>query len=297
MIGARAVSVHQKELNKEPRRGLSTLDPGAKLAPPSQRPTSMNSAVLLDPARLDRPDTDIRLAAVPVSDRSRPAAGRGAQRPGARFPALHECRLLPLRRQRLRPFGQCPGAAAWARAAFASAVGQRLGIPNLGQFPTLVTLCRSAQQAPRHHPHGQQVQGGDGLALSQPQWPDTSDGCLRFLGSIDDIDSVLAPELKPLYGEFAVFKRCDNSFHGHLPYEGERRVIQVAWLTSEEEKLRKTKRGKFARGFKKIFGSSGPQTRRRSRPQRFASRLKQARSAASSQLHAATWPSQIRACC
>jgi hypothetical protein len=52
-----------------------------------------------------------------------------------------------------------------------------------------------------------------------------------------------------------VFKRAENSFHGHLPYEGERRVIQVAWLTSEEEKLRKTKRGKFSRVFKKIFGS------------------------------------------
>jgi len=28
----------------------------------------------------------------------------------------------------------------------------------------------------------------------------------------------------------------------------------VAWLTSEEEKLRKTKRGKFSRLFKKLFG-------------------------------------------
>jgi hypothetical protein len=74
------------------------------------------------------------------------------------------------------------------------------------------------------------------------------------LNRIDNIDDMAAPELKPLYGEFAVFKRCDNSFHGHLPYEGERRVIQVAWLTSEEEKLRKTKRGKFSRAFKKIFG-------------------------------------------
>ena len=67
-------------------------------------------------------------------------------------------------------------------------------------------------------------------------------------------DDVVVPELKPLFGEFAVFKRCENSFHGHLPYEGERRVIQVAWLTSEEEKLRKTKRGKFSRAFKKLFG-------------------------------------------
>jgi len=52
-----------------------------------------------------------------------------------------------------------------------------------------------------------------------------------------------------------VFKRCDNSFHGHLPYAGERRVIQVAWLTSEAEKQRKTKRGRFSRTFKKIFGA------------------------------------------
>jgi hypothetical protein len=71
---------------------------------------------------------------------------------------------------------------------------------------------------------------------------------------MDDIDAMVMPELIPLYGEFAVFKRCDNSFHGHLPYEGERRVIQVAWLTSEEEKLRKTRRGKFSRAFKKVFG-------------------------------------------
>jgi hypothetical protein len=92
------------------------------------------------------------------------------------------------------------------------------------------------------------------LLYLNTQWPDTSDGCLRFLNRIDNIDDLAAPELKPLYGEFAVFKRCDNSFHGHLPYEGERRVIQVAWLTSEEEKLRKTKRGKFSRAFKKLFG-------------------------------------------
>ena len=65
----------------------------------------------------------------------------------------------------------------------------------------------------------------------------------------------IAPEVKPLYGNFVVFKRADNSFHGHLPFEGERRVIQVAWLTSENEKLRKTKRGKLSRLFKKLFGS------------------------------------------
>ena len=53
----------------------------------------------------------------------------------------------------------------------------------------------------------------------------------------------------------AAFRRSEASFHGHLPFEGERRVIQIAWLTSEDEKLRKTKRGKLSRLFKKLFGA------------------------------------------
>jgi hypothetical protein len=61
--------------------------------------------------------------------------------------------------------------------------------------------------------------------------------------------------VKPLYGTLVAFKREDNSFHGHLPFEGERRVIQVAWLTSEDEKLRKTRRGRFSRGLKRLLGA------------------------------------------
>ena len=138
---------------------------------------------------------------------------------------------------------------------FASAVGRYLGIQNLGQYPTLITLCRALNKRHGTIHTDSKSKVATALLYLNTQWPDTSDGCLRFLNRIDDIDDVIAPELKPLYGEFAVFKRCDNSFHGHLPYEGERRVIQVAWLTSEEEKLRKTKRGKFSRVFKRIFGS------------------------------------------
>jgi hypothetical protein len=138
--------------------------------------------------------------------------------------------------------------------AFARAIGQRLGIDQLDQYPTLVTLCRLLNKRHGTIHTDSRSKVATALIYLNPQWPDTSDGCLRFLHKIDDIDSVVVPELAPLYGEFAVFKRCENSFHGHLPYEGERRVIQVAWLTSEEEKLRKTKRGKFSRAFKKLFG-------------------------------------------
>jgi hypothetical protein len=139
--------------------------------------------------------------------------------------------------------------------AVASAVGAKLGIDRLGQFPVLVTLCRSLNRRHGTIHTDSRSKVATALLYLNASWPDTSDGCLRFLGRIDDIDSTVAPELKPLYGNLVVFRRADNSFHGHLPYEGERRVIQVAWLTSEEEKQRKTRRGRLSRLFKKIFGS------------------------------------------
>ncbi|MCE7950710.1 MAG: 2OG-Fe(II) oxygenase [Xanthomonadales bacterium PRO7] len=138
--------------------------------------------------------------------------------------------------------------------AVATAVGARLGIDNLGQYPTLVTLCRSLNKRHGTIHTDSRSKVATALLYLNPSWPDTSDGCLRFLKRIDAIDDLVTPEIKPVYGNFVVFRRADNSFHGHLPYEGERRVIQVAWLTSEEEKTRKTQRGKFSRLFKKLLG-------------------------------------------
>lgn len=138
--------------------------------------------------------------------------------------------------------------------AVASAVGARLGIDNLGQYPTLVTLCRALNRRHGTIHTDSKSKVATALLYLNESWPDTSDGCFRFLNRIDAIDDLAAPEVKPLYGNFVVFKRADNSFHGHLPYEGERRVIQVAWLTSEAEKMRKTQRGKLSRLFKKLFG-------------------------------------------
>ena len=137
----------------------------------------------------------------------------------------------------------------------ATAVGEKLGIDNLGQYPTLVTLCRALNKRHGTIHTDSRSKIATALLYFNESWPDTSAACFRFLNRIDSIDDMVAPEVKPLYGNFVVFKRAENSFHGHLPFEGERRVIQVAWLTSEDEKLRKTKRGKLSRLFKKLFGS------------------------------------------
>jgi hypothetical protein len=213
----------------------------------------MNTNVLLDPARLDRPDTDVRQQPFPfmIAHGQLPDEARNDLERD--FPKYTSAGFFPY-----DPADCGPSVNKLVQQLttpeFASAIGRYLGIENLGQYPTLITLCRALNKRHGTIHTDSRSKVATALLYLNTQWPDTSDGCLRFLNRVDSIDDLVAPELKPLYGEFAVFKRCDNSFHGHLPYEGERRVIQVAWLTSEEEKLRKTKRGKFSRGFKKLFG-------------------------------------------
>lgn len=138
--------------------------------------------------------------------------------------------------------------------AFADALGARLGVEGLGGYPTLVTLCQSLNRRHGTIHTDSRSKVVTALVYLNEDWPDTSGGCLRFLRTIDDIDALVLPEVRPLYGTLAAFRRADNSFHGHLPYEGERRVVQIAWLTSEAEKQRKTQRGRVSRLLKKLFG-------------------------------------------
>ena len=57
-------------------------------------------------------------------------------------------------------------------------------------------------------------------------------GRLRLLRSGNDLNDVLV-EVPPVAGTLLAFKRSNNSWHGHEPFVGERRVIQFNWLTSQ----------------------------------------------------------------
>lgn len=213
----------------------------------------MTASALLDPARLDRPDTLLRQEpfAFMVAHGQLPEAARAEL--ARDFPRYTGAGFFPHVEAECGPAINALVAAV-AAPAFADAVGAKLGIDKLGQYPALVTICRYINKRHGTIHTDSQSKVATALVYLNESWPDTSDGCLRFLAKIDDIDATLAPEVKPLYGEFVIFRRADNSFHGHLPCEGERRVIQVAWLTSIEEKLRKTRRGLASRFIKKIAG-------------------------------------------
>ena len=57
-------------------------------------------------------------------------------------------------------------------------------------------------------------------------------GRLRLLRNDHDLEDYAA-EAPPDYGSMVAFRRADNSWHGHKPFIGPRRVLQMNWVTSE----------------------------------------------------------------
>ncbi len=72
------------------------------------------------------------------------------------------------------------------------------------------------------------------LIYVNPAW-EADGGRLRLLRSGTDLDDVVA-EVPPQEGTLLAFKRADNSWHGHKPFAGPRRVIQFNWVTSERNR-------------------------------------------------------------
>lgn len=138
--------------------------------------------------------------------------------------------------------------------AFADAMGAHLGIERLSRYPVLVTICRSLNLRHGSIHTDSLSKVASALLYLNPRWDDTHAGCLRFLEHAGDIDATLVPEIPPVFGTLAAFKRTDCSWHGHLPFEGERHVIQVAWLVDEAAKTRKTRRGRWSRFVKWLGG-------------------------------------------
>jgi SM-20-related protein len=76
-------------------------------------------------------------------------------------------------------------------------------------------------------------------------------GRLRILRNSTDVDNY-ATEVAPDNGTLLVFKRSDTSWHGHHPFEGPRRSLQMNWMTSEGSKGFHAIRHKLSAAVKKL---------------------------------------------
>jgi SM-20-related protein len=76
-------------------------------------------------------------------------------------------------------------------------------------------------------------------------------GRLRILRDGSDVEN-FAAEVPPDNGTLLVFKRSDSSWHGHHPFDGQRRSLQMNWMTSEGSKGFHAIRHKISATLKKL---------------------------------------------
>jgi hypothetical protein len=119
-------------------------------------------------------------------------------------------------------------AAALSGPQLARAVAEKFAV-SLDGRPTVLTV-RGFGDAADGRIHTDSASKIITLLLyMNPVW-EASAGRLRLLRGPDDLDDY-AREVAPLAGTMLAFRRSARSFHGHRPYIGKRRVLQLNWVT------------------------------------------------------------------
>ncbi len=93
-----------------------------------------------------------------------------------------------------------------------------------------------------------------GLLYLNPEWEEAG-GRLRLLRDGKDIDSY-AFEVPPIAGNMVVFRRGNNSWHGHLPSKARRLSLQFNWVTGDAYVRRELARHRFSGWIKRLTGHS-----------------------------------------
>lgn len=129
------------------------------------------------------------------------------------------------------------------------AVSEKFGI-DLSQRPTLITIrgrCRREDGRVHTDATWKIVTV---LIYLNDRWGHEG-GRLRLLRSQNLEDVVV--EVPPEWGTFLAFRVSDRSWHGHRPFEGERRVIQLNWVTDRRVVDRELARHRWSARLKRLL--------------------------------------------
>ncbi|HEV2562929.1 MAG TPA: 2OG-Fe(II) oxygenase [Rhizomicrobium sp.] len=133
---------------------------------------------------------------------------------------------------------------------FTAAVSDTLGV-DLRPYPTLITI-RKVSAAHEGRIHCDSESKIATLLIYMNEGWLSPDGRFRVLKNGKNFDDYVA-EVSPEMGSIVAFKRADHSWHGHTPFVGERRVVQIAWVRSQQDIDRKKKRHGVSSFFKNFF--------------------------------------------
>ncbi len=117
-----------------------------------------------------------------------------------------------------------------ARDDFRDAIAEKFDI-DLTDRPMTCTVRGAAQRKDGQIHTDSKTKLITVLIYLNPPWQ-AEGGRLRVLRSGTDLND-FAEEIEPSSGNLLIFRRADNSWHGHEPFEGIRRSIQINWVTSQ----------------------------------------------------------------
>jgi hypothetical protein len=112
---------------------------------------------------------------------------------------------------------------------FRAAIERAFDIDLSGR-PTMVTVRGHARTRDGRIHNDSRTKLITVLVYMNEAW-EAEGGRLRLLRSPDDLDDVVA-EVPPQAGTLLAFRVTGNSWHGHLPVTGPRRVVQLNWVES-----------------------------------------------------------------
>lgn len=135
------------------------------------------------------------------------------------------------------------------RPEFTALMARKLGV-ELADKPMLITVrVRCARRDGRAHTDSEDKVATGLLYLNEAGWGEAG-GRLRLLRS-GDVGDVIT-EIAPLGGTLVAFRRTDNSWHGHEPFEGRRRYIMFNWVRSEAVLAKNLARHKLSSAIKRL---------------------------------------------
>ncbi len=134
-------------------------------------------------------------------------------------------------------------------AAFREAVERKFGIDLSGR-PTMYTVRGFVGDRDGFIHTDSKTKIVTVLLYLNEGW-EADGGRLRLLRTNESLEDPVA-EVSPNGGTLLVFRRADNSWHGHKTFTGERRAVQLNWVTGADVVASEQRRHAFATRIKKL---------------------------------------------
>jgi len=139
--------------------------------------------------------------------------------------------------------------AALTGPDLARAVAEKFGV-DLGGRPTMLTVRGNSDGKDGRIHTDSETKIITLLLYLNPVW-EPAEGRLRLLRGPGDLEDY-ALEVVPLTGTMIAFRRSERSYHGHRPYTGPRRALQLNWVIDAEVVRRELGRHRWSARVKKL---------------------------------------------